>query len=44
MKSILSSFGPLNQFIILQETFTPNSNTSSLTLLSTSEEQYGLFF
>lgn len=44
MKSTLSSFGPLNQFIILQEPFTPNSNTSSLILLSASGAQYGLFF
>lgn len=44
MKSTLSSFGPLNQFIVLQEPFTPNSNTSSLILLSASGAQYGLFF
>lgn len=44
MKCALSSFGPLNQFIILQESFTPNSNTSSLILLSASGAQYGLFF
>lgn len=44
MKSTLSSFGPLNQFIILQEPFTPNSNSLSLILLSASGTQYGLFF
>lgn len=43
MKSTLSSFGPLNRFIILQKPFTPNSNTSSLILLSASGAQYGLF-
>lgn len=44
MESTISSFGPLNQFIILQEPFTPNSNTSSLILLSASGTQYDLFF